>query len=939
MKKIAFWAAAWLVAWTAAALEYKTVDIRRTGSSPVRETFWAGDSIDFGYALEEDSDAYDLTPWDLVTWELCTYTNPAQLWMGVEGQVDDARAGELSVRTHLPLSVVPEGQYRGYVKGLKVTESNTVASQRVLVEQVVTVRYGQTEFPPDAEDTGDIIAGNAYARISDVEAEEEERQHADNILSNAIAVISSAGGGEPIWSVGYLPADEDERAEGDTNVAYTVEYPVTFLGPLRTQELDLPVPADSEDDDSLPMILTPFAASTNNGLARFRSRSRSFGSGLVLNSTETFLRMALGDYASLVLSQETLRKAKATLSAEGNVEVKGERVTITAEVYDEEEDETVPGTIELDGNVTAGNVYMDGTLGVDGNANVQGDMQAETFTLNGVTIDEWPSGGDSEAVEELREAVAANTGNIATNESRIEANTSAIVANAGNIATNAEAIADLRTAAGNLQLAVNAAASGVASNANRIAAVNTRIDTRIDGLYGECKGGWKWPDYFRVLGYATGVKETATTNETLFATNTVYNIVETLATNTTMKGWQINPEIVRKENENDAILWEPCRLRWIDRDKTHMPVVRFSMDPDLLEASGNNVYFKDGVEPEAVDASFAMVRGTLGSHTVDVRLDYDSALQATNNVVGRFVGPAPGSLMAQCWSNIFETASNGWAQTPRRDMGLRLWPEGYGSATNHVTATWNTNFWAYGLGDFSCISYHSDAKPGFDGGVYRPITMVTPRHGIGANHYLPMTGSNCYWVTRGGTVVTNRIVSRKNIRGDLTVVRLDHAFDTNDIMPAKLLEIAYSGYLYGSTNVTHDCIGFPVLSFDCAERGWVSGWKPAALYRGRDGESFYDAEESFFVSGAAYAGNAKYEGPYKGNGGAVGGDSGSPTFLLIDGQTILLGCFHTAPGGGPMPNKSEVDEVIVEWGDEERCESYNLGAGHWDNPDMPGIPH
>lgn len=891
MKKLVMAALVVLFAWTAAALDYKTVDVRRTGNSPVRETFWAGDSIAFGYALEENSDAYDLSGWDLVTWEMCTYTNPAQCWMAVTGSVDDAESGELSVETMLPLSVVPEGQYRGYVKGLKVTASNTVASQRVLVEQVVTVRYGQTEFPPDAEDNADIIAGNAYARISDIEAEAAERIHADNILSNAIAVISTAGGGEPIWKVGYLPAEEDERAEGETNVAYTVKYPVTFAGSVTAGSLTL----DDEEITSWGEFL------------------RLWPGWYVLDDEKTsaFDRLGLGVFKPRTIGAP---KELHLYSGEYPIVLKSEStngIVLRAEVPgEEEEDETTPGPIRMEGNA-----YVDGDFGVDGDVNVTEDVSAGSLTLDGVTWTEWP---DLSGIEE-------NAGNIATN--------------AGNIVTNAQNIALLQMVTEGVLYNVASNAGNIATNAARIEAVDARIDRRIDSLYGECKGGYKWPDYFRVLGYATGVKATATTNETLFATNTVYNIVETLATNTTMKGWQINTEVIRKANENDAILWEPYRLRWIDRDKTHMPVVRFSMNPDLLEASGNMVYFKDGVEPEAVDASFAMVRGTLGSHTVDVRLTYDSALQATNNVVGRFVGPAPGSLMAQCWSNIFETASNGWAQTPRRDMGLRLWPEGYGNATNHVTATWNTNFWAYGLGDFSCISYHSDAKPGFDGGVYRPITMVTPRHGIGANHYLPMTGSNCYWVTRGGTVVTNRIVSRKNIRGDLTVVRLDHAFDTNDIMPAKLLATDYGSYTYGSTNHTHDCIGFPVLSFDCAERGWVSGWKTASLAQGRVGRgdgSFYDL---FGATGAAFLGNAKYEGPYKGNGGAVGGDSGSPTFLLIDGQTILLGCFHTAPGGGPMPNKSEVDEAIISmWEDPERCTEYSLGAGHWYSPDVPGVP-
>lgn len=897
MKRLAVCVLAAVAAAAAHALEYKTVDIRRTGGSPVRETFWAGDSIAFGYALEEDSSAYDLTPWDMVTWEMCTYTNPAQCWMGVTGRVDDAESGELSVETTLPLSVVPEGQYRGYVKGLQLTESNTVARQRVLVEQVVTVRYGQTEFPPDAEDNSGIIEGNAYARISDVENEAAIRQHADNILSNAIAVISSQGGGEPVWPASYLPAQPDGSS---TNEAYVVEFPTTFLLRLVAPGLAIPLDDDEEAVAALPTIPSPFSEPSNNGLARFNSVSRSYGTGLVLNSSEgSFLRLSLGDLASLVLSKPTRGASNAKLKA-GVVDIEGDTITLTASVYDEEDDETRPGVVAVNGNLS-----VDGDAGVDGDVDVTGDVAAATMTLGGVQRSTWPEGHDySQEIGALQEAVAENAGDIADNSGRIS---------------------DLQTQA-------NANAAGVSSNATRIAVVDARIDTRIDSLYGKMPGGWKWPDYFRVKDYVTGVKVGSTTNETLFRTNTVYNIIETLSTNTTLLGWKIEPEILRMATDGDAIHWEPVSAWKMVGPPGSRGRIN-SMDPSLLEVSGNFVYFKPDVTE--LPGGWAVVRGTLGGYVLDQWLMADSARQAAANVVSRFKGPAPGSLMAQCWSNILLTASNAYAQTPRRTSQLRTWPEGYGSGTSHVTAGWNTNFWVYGLGDFSCISYHTDTTPGVAGGIYRPVTMVTPRHGIVANHWKPLVGSNVYWVTRSGTVITNRVIAYKNLRSDLTVARLAYAFDTNDIAPATLLQSDFNSYTYGSTNRTQDCLGFPILSFTAHEIGWVSGWRPSSLYYGKDGRNYN--EEQYVRSYSAYA-DGLYDGPYKGNGVAVGGDSGSPSFVLIDGKTVLLGCYYTAPGGGPMPHKGEVDAAIKAWGDEEECTEYSFGDGHWPSPDGPPGP-
>ena len=441
----------------------------------------------------------------------------------------------------------------------------------------------------------------------------------------------------------------------------------------------------------------------------------------------------------------------------------------------------------------------------------------------------------------------------------------------------------------------------------------------------ECKGGYKWPDYFRVANVYAGIAAAGSTNETVFATNTSYNVVEVLVTNYSMKGWRIQSSVMRKANESDAILWEP-----VDAGEGGIP-------PEQLVAEGEMISFADGVTGEQVTGTVARARGTLGAFTVEQDLAYDAAAQSTNSIVGRFVGPAPGSFLEHCWTNILQTASNAYAQG--KSIHLRLWPEGYGSATKHVRATWNTNFWAWNLGDFSCISYHTDTPPKFDGGVYRPITMVTPRHGICADHYVPIIGSNCYWVTQSGGIATNRIIARKRIRGDLAVVRMEYAFDTNDIVPATLLQRDFVHYVYGSTVRTLGMMGIPCLSFDCAERGWVSGWKPDSLMDGRNGTDYGQSKYTdYFSAQGKYAfENGAYDGPYKGNGWAVGGDSGSPTFLIADGKAILLGCFATM-GGGNMPHKDEVDEVIEEWGDEERCTEYSLGSGGWSNPDIPAPP-
>ena len=452
-----------------------------------------------------------------------------------------------------------------------------------------------------------------------------------------------------------------------------------------------------------------------------------------------------------------------------------------------------------------------------------------------------------------------------------------------------------------------------ASLSNALHQADTALDARIDSLYGEMKGGWKYPDYFMAGAPVAGVLPGTVTN-TFSTTQAVYNVMVSTGTVERLKGWELQTRIIRQQDFEAEIAW-----RVVGGD---------GIDPESLEISDNIVCFVDGTSAPS-DGASARVSGSLGGYGVEVSLEYDASKQAATSTVYRFEGAAPGSLLAACWSNVIGTASNAYAQG--RGTALRTWPEGYGSGTEHVSAGWNTNFWAKDLGDFSCVSYHTDTRPGVPGGYYKPVTMVTPRHGIVADHWKPLVGSNVYFVGKSGAILTNQVVEYKNVQGDLTVARMAEAMPTNEVTPAVLLASGWHGYLYGSTNALGNMFCVPVVGFNCSEQGYLMNWTPWSLKYGKTAATSRD--DGSFLLGSTGNGFPYFRAQ------AVGGDSGSPVFWPVDGQTVLLGCFTTGTTG-VIPEKNAIDHAISEtWGDEERTTEYDLQLGGWTNPDIPGAPH
>lgn len=485
-------------------------------------------------------------------------------------------------------------------------------------------------------------------------------------------------------------------------------------------------------------------------------------------------------------------------------------------------------------------------------------------------------------------------------------------------------------------------AGAVASNAASIAAAGERLD----GLWAECAGGWRWPDYFTIDFVTAGASDGAFTN-VFTATNNEHNVSVGIGRQSVYKGWRFATSILRQRDFGGEIAFSDdsasnpalLPLDYANGAATFPPDTDFAA-LDLLD---------DAAMHAAIDRP---VTATLGTRTLTTNIVWNGDAQRSTTDWRIFISPAPGSLLADLWDHVLATASNRAARPWWTN--LRNWPGGTGSVTNtqvHPPVHWNSYFFARGLADFSSISYWAEGAnvpnaPGWPSGVYRPVTLVTPRHGIVADHWKPAIGSNVLWLGRSGAVITNQVKAYANLRGDLTVARLATPVDTNEITPAALFRqnLGIAPYLCGDSNNVPGFLragnegtwGVPVIPFDCAENGGLAWWRPGCLLRG-DPEL---AEETY--------NNIQDNSLPQHKTTAMGGDSGSPTFVLVPGcaPPVLLGCYHYstatnrnyAYGGGPIPYAEEVNAAIAAWGDPERAAAIDFAALGYSNYNTNNLP-
>lgn len=479
-------------------------------------------------------------------------------------------------------------------------------------------------------------------------------------------------------------------------------------------------------------------------------------------------------------------------------------------------------------------------------------------------------------------------------------------------------------------------AGDLAHQAEDIAAIEEAVaaaDSRIDGLWGEMPGGWRYPDYFSALARVGG--EPA--ESVALSTNTTINAVETLRQTTSVRGWLLEAVVTRQSEFGKGVEWE--------------------LGPGaegLWRIEGGTVVPDGATFDNVATGDVFHATGRLGDFERNLVLTVTGD-NVSSSGQWQWDGWGGGSLIRRN-----QDYSEGFADYySNRTSHTRTWPEGYGSGTEHVPAGWANTWVPKPNHAFSCVSYHTDTPSGIAGGPYRPLTLVTPRHAVCANHWKPTLGSNVYWVGASGAIYTNQVIAYKNLRGDLTVARLAEPMNAmfedsevvRDLMLPYLLPEDYEYWFYGCEHGGAGCPGVPCVSLNWVEMAYMTYWRCAPALTAKRA-----SDPRSFTVRARGAGT-----PHGRQAAAVGGDSGSPTFLLMNNAVIhatgpyaterpvLLGCFHWAStpetgigtAGGPIPLAGEVNAAIEEWGDEERAESaeacfeacgyekYNPGMEPW----------
>ncbi|MGB7157114.1 MAG: hypothetical protein WBD40_03545 [Tepidisphaeraceae bacterium] len=268
-----------------------------------------------------------------------------------------------------------------------------------------------------------------------------------------------------------------------------------------------------------------------------------------------------------------------------------------------------------------------------------------------------------------------------------------------------------------------------------------------------------------------------------------------------------------------------------------------------------------------------LVRTRHLTRRVDVPIELDPA--TVSRVFQNFVA---GSLASHCADAInSRLAGKNFA-----DHG-RLF-----STQDHAAGTYvrNASAWCADL-DLTCISPWNGS-----GGVRQAGTLVSPRHLVNAEHYPYGPGTVVRFVTHGNQVFSRTVTAAVNVGppnstdaydSDVRVCLLDSDVPAS-ISFAKVLPADVEDRFGESL-----AVGVPGFGLDQEEKASVrdliriDNWVTYRVPHDATRQAFYDP--------------------------IVGGDSGNPAFLVVDGELVLVATW-TSGGWGHGPDYSRyLDEI------------------------------
>jgi hypothetical protein len=219
------------------------------------------------------------------------------------------------------------------------------------------------------------------------------------------------------------------------------------------------------------------------------------------------------------------------------------------------------------------------------------------------------------------------------------------------------------------------------------------------------------------------------------------------------------------------------------------------------------------------------------------------------------------------------------------------------SSLNHNTQIYNrnANLWCADV-DLTCASpWNSDFTNSNTSIVNRKFgTLITPMHVIGAKHQYYEVGKVLRFIAGDNTIHTREIVGKKDYSSaDITIYTLDRDVPAA-ITPCKVLPADWGDYM-ANNHLTLP----PALSIDQEQKALIS--------------SFISARDSYHGTLALAAPADTDQAIF--NESKVSGDSGGPSFLIVNGELVLIMTFQYGGGGqGPIVSKyiAEINQMIID---------------------------
>lgn len=194
---------------------------------------------------------------------------------------------------------------------------------------------------------------------------------------------------------------------------------------------------------------------------------------------------------------------------------------------------------------------------------------------------------------------------------------------------------------------------------------------------------------------------------------------------------------------------------------------------------------------------------------------------------------------------------------------------------HHATPRYerNTQCWAYDF-DMTCVSPWNST-----GENLRAGTLITPRHVILANHFNVKRNDSIRFITKDNQIIKRKVigggVSTSGYYPDIHIMTLDSDVPTS-IKPCKFLPANYDDYIPNNGN------GIPALAFDQEEKALVADIQTITSS---------SITHNFSLKVPTDAARLNF------NESIISGDSSNPTFMIINGELVLLGVFTWGGSG------------------------------------------